>query len=190
MRSRQGCHLAWYRPDGRLLAHPVLIADGWRQCEHSRLEGAIGLPGREYASRRSGVSWLRRRTVRHHFPINRSRRWSELAGLQWQEIDWLGGELLLRRVIKQISGEVKTIHSAKPLSLDAPFAGCVEVAQTAKRVHRLDVRFADQCGILPRSYACFYEKLGRSCQGAGITHVSAHSFRLSYRAWLDERGTP
>jgi integrase len=47
-------------------------------------------------------------------------RWSELVGLQWEDIDWLGGELTLRRaVVKQITGEVKTIHSAKPLSLDA-----------------------------------------------------------------------
>jgi integrase len=46
-------------------------------------------------------------------------RWSELVGLQWQDIDWLGGELTLRRaVVKQITGEVKTVHSAKPLSLD------------------------------------------------------------------------
>jgi integrase len=26
--------------------------------------------------------------------------------------------------------------------------------------------------------------------GAGIEHVSAHCFRHSYRAWLDELGTP
>ena len=33
-------------------------------------------------------------------------RWSELAGLQWQDINWLGGELTLRRaVVKQITGE-------------------------------------------------------------------------------------
>lgn len=39
---------------------------------------------------------------------------------QWQDIDWLGGELTLRRaLVKQITGEVKTVHSAKPLSLDA-----------------------------------------------------------------------
>jgi integrase len=37
-------------------------------------------------------------------------------------------------------------------------------------------------------YICFYEKLGRACQDAGIEHVSPHSFRHSYRAWLDEFG--
>jgi len=48
----------------------------------------------------------------------------------------------------------------------------------------------DLNGKKPRSYICFYEKLGRACQNAGIEHVSAHSFRDSYRAWLDELGTP
>jgi integrase len=45
-------------------------------------------------------------------------------------------------------------------------------------------------GILSRSYTCFYEKLGRVCQDAGIKHVSAHSFRHIHRAWLHELGTP
>jgi len=49
-------------PDGRLLAHPVLIADDWRQSEPRGKDGAlaveeaIGQPGREYASRRAGVA--------------------------------------------------------------------------------------------------------------------------------------
>ena len=45
-------------------------------------------------------------------------------------------------------------------------------------------------GRLPHSYTSFWEKLGRACQDAGIKHVSPHSFRHSYRAWLDELETP
>jgi len=33
-------------------------------------------------------------------------------------------------------------------------------------------------------------KVGAACHDAGIVHVSPHSFRHSYRAWLDELGTP
>jgi integrase len=121
-------------------------------------------------------------------------RWSELVGLQWQDIDWLGGELTLRRaVVKQITGEVKTIHSAKPLSLDARLLDVLKAhKQRSEYTQPTDWMFAspDQKGMLPRSYTCFYEKLGRACQDAGIKHVSAHSFRHSYRAWLDELGTP
>ena len=49
-------------PDGRSLAHPVLIADDWRQSDLQgkdgalAVAGAIGQPGREHASMRSGVS--------------------------------------------------------------------------------------------------------------------------------------
>ena len=49
-------------PDGRLLAHPVLISDDWRQSDLRdkdgvrAVEGAIGQPEREYVSRRTGVS--------------------------------------------------------------------------------------------------------------------------------------
>src|SRR5262249_61024054 len=41
-----------------------------------------------------------------------------------------------------------------------------------------------------RGYTSFWEKLGRACHDTGIVHVSPHSFRHSYRAWLDELGTP
>ena len=49
-------------PDGRSLAHPVLIADDWRRSESRdkdgvrAVEGAIGQPERAYVSRRAGVS--------------------------------------------------------------------------------------------------------------------------------------
>jgi len=49
-------------PDGRSLAHPVLIADDWRQSESRgedgvlAAEGAIGPPQRAYVSRMAGVS--------------------------------------------------------------------------------------------------------------------------------------
>jgi integrase len=63
-------------------------------------------------------------------------RWSELAGLRWLDVEWLGGELNLRRaVVMQITGEVKTVHSAKPLPLDARSAGSAESTQTAERVY-------------------------------------------------------
>jgi len=45
-------------------------------------------------------------------------RWSEIVGLQWQDIDWLNGELRLQRaVVKQIEDAVKTVHSSKPIAL-------------------------------------------------------------------------
>jgi integrase len=94
---------------------------------------------------------------------------------------------------KQITGEVKTVHSAKPLSLDARLLEVLKMHKQRSEYTELgDWVFAspELDGKIPRSYTCFYEKLGRACQDAGIKHVSADSFRHSYRAWLDELGTP
>ncbi len=121
-------------------------------------------------------------------------RWSEIVGLQWQDLDWLNGELRLQRaVVKQIEDEVKTVHSSKPMALDSRILDLLKQhKQSSVFTEPGDWVFAspEKHGKLPRSYTSFWEKLGRSCQDAGIKHVSPHSFRHSYRAWLDELGTP
>jgi len=121
-------------------------------------------------------------------------RWSEIVGLQWQDLDWLNGELRLQRaVVKQIEDQVKTVHSSKPMALDSRILDLLKQhKQSSVFTEPGDWVFAspEKHGKLPRSYTSFWEKLGRSCQDAGIKHVSPHSFRHSYRAWLDELGTP
>ena len=121
-------------------------------------------------------------------------RWSELVGLKWQDIDWLNGELRLQRaVVKQIEDEVKTVHSSKPLALDRRILDLLKQhKQNSFLTEPEDWVFAspEKQGKLPRSYTSFWEKLGRACQDAGIKHISPHSFRHSYRAWLEELGTP
>ncbi len=121
-------------------------------------------------------------------------RWSEIVGLQWQDLDWLNGELRLQRaVVKQIEDQVKTVHSSKPMALDSRILDLLKLhKQSSVFTEPGDWVFAspEKHGKLPRSYTSFWEKLGRSCQDAGIKHVSPHSFRHSYRAWLDELGTP
>ena len=121
-------------------------------------------------------------------------RWSELVGLKWQDINWIDGELRLQRaVVKQIEDEVKTVHSSKPLALDTRVLDLLKQhRQNSVFTAPGDWVFAspEKHGKLPRSYTSFWEKLGRACHDAGIVHVSPHSFRHSYRAWLDELGTP
>ena len=121
-------------------------------------------------------------------------RWSEIVGLQWQDIDWLNGELRLQRaVVKQIEDAVKTVHSSKPLALDPRILDVLKLhKQNSVFTEPSDWVFAspEKHGKLPRSYTAFWEKLGRACHDGGIVHVSPHSFRHSYRAWLDELGTP
>jgi integrase len=88
---------------------------------------------------------------------------------------------------------VKTVHSSKPLALDARVLDLLKQhRQNSVFTAPSDWVFASPVkhGKLPRSYTSFWEKLGRACQDVGIKHVSPHSFRHSYRAWLDELGTP
>ena len=100
---------------------------------------------------------------------------------------------LERAVVKQNTGDVKTHHSAKPLPLDPQL---LEVLKAHKQRSEFtapgDWVFAspEQLGKLPRSYTCIYEKLSKAAKGLGIGDISTHSFRHSYRSWLDALGTP
>ena len=88
---------------------------------------------------------------------------------------------------------MKTVHSSKPLALDNRILDLLKQhRQNSVFTAAGDWVFAspEKNGKLPRSYTSLGEKLGRACHDTGIVHVSAHSFRHSYRAWLDELGTP
>jgi integrase len=78
--------------------------------------------------------------------------------------------------VKQIMGEAETVHSAKPLLLDARLLEVLKAHKQASDYKEPD-DWVFASSDLPRSYTCFCGKLGRPCQGAGIKHVSAHSFR-------------
>ena len=45
-------------------------------------------------------------------------------------------------------------------------------------------------GRQPLSYTFVWETLDRAAKAAGIVHVSSHTFRHTYRTWLDSVGTP
>jgi integrase len=45
-------------------------------------------------------------------------------------------------------------------------------------------------GRLPYSYTGFWRELHRAGEAAGLGHMSTHTFRHSYRMWIDAIGTP
>jgi hypothetical protein len=45
-------------------------------------------------------------------------------------------------------------------------------------------------GRQPLSYTYVWETLGDAATRAGIGHISSHTFRHTYRTWLDSVGTP
>ena len=47
-----------------------------------------------------------------------------------------------------------------------------------------------QIGRLPFSYAGVWRAFRRAAGNAGISHISSHSFRHTFRSWLDVVGTP
>ncbi len=45
-------------------------------------------------------------------------------------------------------------------------------------------------GRLPLSYPWFFKELQRAATAAGIGAIGTHTFRHTYRSWLDAVGTP
>jgi integrase len=76
----------------------------------------------------------------------------------------------------------KRPHKPKPGTKGLALAEC--------RLAEFSGAAAEVANTIEKAGGCVWEKLGRACHDAGIVHVSPHSFRHSYRAWLDELGTP
>ena len=45
-------------------------------------------------------------------------------------------------------------------------------------------------GRLPYSYTGVWRELDRAAKAAGIGHIGTHTFRHSYRMWIDSLGAP
>src|SRR3984893_4763619 len=121
-------------------------------------------------------------------------RVSELLALKWRDVDWLGATLNIERgIVKQIVDDVKTDSSRKSLAIDK---GLLEVLRVWKQATQFSAEedwiFASplKLGRLPYSYTGFWRELERPGKESGIGHVGTHTFRHSYRMWIDAVGTP
>jgi integrase len=121
-------------------------------------------------------------------------RISETLALKWHDVDWLNVKLNVERgIVKQIVDDVKTDSSRKSLTIDK------ELLEVLKR-WRQNTEFAAnddwvfasplKLGRLPYSYTGFWRELERAAKLAGIGHIGTHTFRHTYRSWLDAVGTP
>lgn len=120
-------------------------------------------------------------------------RVSEALALRWSDVDWLGERLSVRRaIVNQVVDEVKTEGSARSLTL-AP-----EMLERLRDRHR-ETEFAGpddwvfaspyKLGRLPWSYTAIRRALGNAAKAAGIGGIATHTFRHTYRSWLDAVGT-
>lgn len=120
-------------------------------------------------------------------------RVSELLALRWSDVDWLNGKLRIERaIVMQNVDTVKTEESRREMTI------AKEMLDVLKQWHRTtqfsagsDWVFASpmQLGRLPVSYAGFWRKLQDAGERAGIGKLGTHTFRNTYRSWLDAVGT-
>jgi integrase len=121
-------------------------------------------------------------------------RISECLALRWQDIDWLGASVKIERgIVNQIIDNVKTDGSGRPLSIADELLEQLKLwRQITEFATNEDWIFASpiKLGRLPYSYTGFWRELDRAGKESGLGHVGTHTFRHSFRSWLDAVGTP
>lgn len=121
-------------------------------------------------------------------------RISEALALKWRDVDWLKGTLRVERgIVQQVVDDVKTSDSRKTLTISTDLLEVLKLwKQSAQFSEGEDWMFASpvQLGKLPWSYTGVKEELQRAADAAGIGHLRSHSFRHTYRSWLDSVGAP
>jgi integrase len=121
-------------------------------------------------------------------------RVSELLALKWSDVDWLNGSLCIERaIVMQNLDDVKTVASRRQMTIAKEL---LDVLSRWKRATQFpadtDWIFASpvKLGRLPISYPWFWRQLHRAAEKAGIGRLGTHTFRHTYRSWLDAVGTP
>ena len=121
-------------------------------------------------------------------------RISECLALRWSDVDWLNGLLRVERgIVEQNVDDVKTDESRKSLAIADELLERLKVwKQSTQFPADGDWIFASplKLGRLPYSYTGFWRELDRAGKEAGIGHIGTHTFRHSYRMWIDAVGTP
>lgn len=121
-------------------------------------------------------------------------RFSELTALRWSDVDWIRGFLSVERgIVNRVLDEVKTEGSRRSMKLDQELLNVVRGwRQKSEFAADGDWLFASpvKLGRLPYSYTGVWRELQRAAADAGIGHIGTHSFRHTYRSWLDAVGTP
>jgi len=121
-------------------------------------------------------------------------RISEVLGLKWQDVDWLGKRVHVERgVVRQIVDDVKSSHSAKAMAAADELLNLLKLwRQVTEFSAEADWIFASpwKIGRQPIGYTFVWETLKAAAQKAGIGHLSSHAFRHTYRTLLDSVGTP
>jgi len=124
-------------------------------------------------------------------------RFSELAGLTWEDIDLDTGEVRIRRQLAVVPTQqlapLKTEKSARTVFLPAPVVEALKVEKARQLVegrHPLGVAFLTPMGN-PWRNRSFNRRLKAVCQKAGLPELSSHRlFRHSLATLLAKSEVP
>jgi integrase len=120
-------------------------------------------------------------------------RISEALALRWSDVDWFNKRLRVERgIVERIVDDVKTEESRKSLVIADDLLHRLKAwKQTTEFPADGDWIFASplKIGRLPYCYTAVWRELDRACKVAGIGHIGTHTFRHSYRMWIDAIGT-
>jgi integrase len=121
-------------------------------------------------------------------------RISEALALRWSDVDWLDSRLSIRRgIVAQVVDDVKTESSAKTFVLSEDLLSRLKAWKQSSQFRAAgDWMFASphKIGRLPYSYTGIRRILGDASEAAGLGHITTHSFRHSFRTWLNQTGAP
>jgi integrase len=121
-------------------------------------------------------------------------RISELMALRWQDVNWSESSLTVERgIVNRVVDDVKTEGSRKSMPLDVELLNALHTwRKRTEFAAERDWIFASpvKLGRLPYSYTGVWRELQRAGISAGIGRLGFHSFRHTYRSWLDAVGAP
>lgn len=121
-------------------------------------------------------------------------RISEALAVRWSDVDWLNSTLSIRRAIVERHVDVpKTENSAETMKLSPDLLSRLQLwRRSTQFAGEHDWLFGSpmKIGRLPYSYTGVWRELQRAAGVAGIGRLGTHSFRHTYRSWLDQVGTP
>jgi integrase len=120
-------------------------------------------------------------------------RVSELLALRWANVDWMAKKITVEHgIVNQHLDRVKTEESRKSMNLDSRLLTVLSVwRQRSEFREPSDWIFPSpvKLGRLPYSYTGYWRVLQDPAKAAGLGQIGTHSFRHTYRSWLDAVGT-
>jgi integrase len=119
-------------------------------------------------------------------------RVSELLALRWRDVDWMGSKINVEHgIVNQHLDSVKTEGSRKTMTLDPQLLALLSAWKQATEFREADDWLFPspvKLGRLPYSYTGYWRALQTAAEKAGLGRIGTHSFRHTYRSWLDAVG--